>query len=432
MPLKILIIHYRYYPVSGPERYLFNVKELFERNGHTVIPFSTNYDQNIETEYNKYFVDPIGDKSQFSYSKNSSISLKDKFKISRNYFYNKNVYKNLSALIKEEKPDVAYVLQFFGKLSIAVFDACKDAGIPVVLRLSDYGLLCSNNIFFRNNKVCTECLICHVSCIKHKCVHNSLSKSILNYSVLKFGYIRRFPKKIDSIVTPSIYMKRIFEGSNYFKENSIVHLPTFFLTSDLKGLHEITDTNYIDFCYFGRIEVDKGVDIFINALLILKEKGILPKVIIAGDINNSFAEGLINHCIIEKLDNVHFLGNLKKPELLKTISACRFSVLPSVWYDNMPNSLIESQFASIPVIASNIGSFPELIEDGYNGFLFNTGNGEDLAKKMEYAMSLNITQFEVLKENCLKWVNDYCSEDKHYTKLIALFNDVIFNSKNVR
>ena len=58
--MRILIVNYRYFISGGPERYLFNIKDLLEKNGHTVIPFSVKNVHNAETEYENYFMSPIG------------------------------------------------------------------------------------------------------------------------------------------------------------------------------------------------------------------------------------------------------------------------------------------------------------------------------------------------------------------------------------
>ena len=57
--MKILLIHYRYYEASGPERYLFNISKLLNDYGHEVIPFSLDYQKNRSSEYSKYFAKPV-------------------------------------------------------------------------------------------------------------------------------------------------------------------------------------------------------------------------------------------------------------------------------------------------------------------------------------------------------------------------------------
>ena len=58
--MRVLIVNYRYFISGGPEKYMFNIKSVLEKNGHEVIPFSIKSNKNVKTEYEKYFVEPIG------------------------------------------------------------------------------------------------------------------------------------------------------------------------------------------------------------------------------------------------------------------------------------------------------------------------------------------------------------------------------------
>ena len=53
--MKIILVNYRYFISGGPERYYFNIKEILERNGHEVIPFSIKSSRNLPNDYEKYF-----------------------------------------------------------------------------------------------------------------------------------------------------------------------------------------------------------------------------------------------------------------------------------------------------------------------------------------------------------------------------------------
>ena len=75
-------------------------------------------------------------------------------------------------------------------------------------------------------------------------------------------------------------MKELFGESKYFKHNKITHIPTFYLTKDLVDLEvekNDKETLNIDFCYLGRIADDKGVDVIIEAVNILKNKDTISK-----------------------------------------------------------------------------------------------------------------------------------------------------------
>ena len=66
--MKIVLVNYRYFFAGGPERYLFNIKQLLEDAGHEIIPFSVKHKQNVATPYEKYFLSPIGNGDEIYFS----------------------------------------------------------------------------------------------------------------------------------------------------------------------------------------------------------------------------------------------------------------------------------------------------------------------------------------------------------------------------
>jgi glycosyltransferase involved in cell wall biosynthesis len=125
------------------------------------------------------------------------------------------------------------------------------------------------------------------------------------------------------------------------------------------------------------------------------------------------------------LNNVEFTGFLSKDKLFEYLPDYHFSIIPSVWYDNMPNSYIESQAAGLPVIVSSIGSLREMTVDGNNGFLFESENTSQLAEIIEKAYQFDSDSINYMSENSINWVKDYCSENKHYERLMEIFNKAI-------
>ena len=107
--MKILLINIRYGYVGGPERYLFNLKELLESKEHSIIPFSIKYSLNEQSEYQEYFVSPLSD-DESVYFKNQSWNFKTVFKTIERNFYSPEVERNLTKLIADTKPDFAIPL----------------------------------------------------------------------------------------------------------------------------------------------------------------------------------------------------------------------------------------------------------------------------------------------------------------------------------
>ena len=155
--MRILLVNYRYFISGGPEKYMFNIKKMLEDNGHEVIPFSIHSNKNVETEYSKYFVEPIGSRDA-TYFEECKKTPKVIWQMLTRSIYSTEVEKAIKKEIKDVKPDLVYIIHFVNKLSPSVICGAKKMGVPVVLRLSDYFLLCPRFDFMYNKKPCEECL----------------------------------------------------------------------------------------------------------------------------------------------------------------------------------------------------------------------------------------------------------------------------------
>ena len=184
--MRILLVNYRYFISGGPEKYMFNIKTMLENQGHEVIPFSIHSNKNVATEYSKYFVEPIGgrDAIYFEEVKKTPRSI---WQMLTRSIYSKEVEKAIKREIDDVKPDLVYIIHFVNKLSPSVIRGARKKGIPVVLRLSDYFLLCPRFDFMYEKRVCEECLTKgYRSCIKKRCVKGSLFASVVRVFSMKF------------------------------------------------------------------------------------------------------------------------------------------------------------------------------------------------------------------------------------------------------
>ena len=429
--MKILLINYAYFKIGGPETYMFNVKALLESHGHEVIPFSLHFTKNEPCETSSYFAEsPAGPDTFFYDEMKKTPGLVAKM-LGRQ-FYSPHVYRKLKRLIQDTKPDVVYVLHFLKRLSPSILDACHHCRVPAVVRLSDFGLICANNIFFRDGAVCQLCEKNQIHGLKHKCVKGSLFASAVRYLAHRFHEVRGVFKKIDTLVCPSRYMAKVFERNAHFGTSEVEHLPTFIDTAPFFPMSKHTYEERMQkpmVIYQGRLDYDKGVDLLIDAAIELRQRGVLVDFKLIGKSSDPLYEEVLRKRIEdEKLANVEIPGFMNKELLFGTIQRALVSAIPSRWIDNMPNSLIESQALGIPVIASNFGSFPELVADGVNGALFEPENPVDLAEKIQQVIC-DKDKWNCMHENAQQWVNDYCSPQKHYERLIGIFSSAINRNK---
>ena len=179
--MKIVIANIRYFVSGGPERYLFNITEVLEKNGHTVIPFSIKHNNNRPSSFSDYFMDTVGKGDEIfahEYKKNLQTILK----VLGRMLYSFHAKAKFKKLLNDVKPDLIYVLYYQNKMSTSIIDAAYELKVPVVQRISDFGHICANNVFFiyQKNQVCERCLHgSKLNAIKYKCVGNSSLNSFI-------------------------------------------------------------------------------------------------------------------------------------------------------------------------------------------------------------------------------------------------------------
>jgi glycosyltransferase involved in cell wall biosynthesis len=122
--------------------------------------------------------------------------------------------------------------------------------------------------------------------------------------------------------------------------------------------------------------------------------------------------------------NIQFVGQLDAPQLSNFLGKALFTVVPSLWFENLPNSILESYACATPVIASDIGSLSGSVKKGVTGDLFKTGDSDDLADKIEFYLNNSSIINEMAINSRIEAVNIY-SPKFHIKCLEQLFNKFV-------
>lgn len=412
--MKILMANYRYFISGGPEKYMFNIKKVFEQKGHQVVPFSIKSSKNVETEYRDFFVEPIGGMEKV-YFKEYKKDLKTLSQLVSRSFYSLAVKEAFKTEIKYVNPDVVYILHFINKLSPSIIDGAKEMGKKVVVRLSDFFLLCPRFDFLYKQAVCEECLTKGLfTAIRKRCVQDSLPVSLIRVLSMYYHNLLKIYDRVDAFVCPSAFLaQKLIESG--FDSKKIFYIPTFI---DSVNITPKFEGDYI--LYFGRLTKEKGVEYLIKAMQLISN-GITLKIV--GENTCQEAVELQKYVDENRLTNIQFLGFQSGIALEQLIKNSKFVVVPSIWYDNMPNVILESFAYGKPVVASNIGSLPEVVDDGINGLLFKPADINELANKIEQLNDeRKITEMGL---NARRKVEQIYSQDIHYQKLINILQEAI-------
>ena len=130
--------------------------------------------------------------------------------------------------------------------------------------------------------------------------------------------------------------------------------------------------------YLGKLCKQKGIYDLINVIKSQKKGDF--KYLLAGDGDIEEVDRLINKYNLNEY--VELLGWIKGKRKEQLLNSSDILVLPS-YYEGLPISILEAMAYKLPVISTKVGGIPEIVEDGYNGYLIKPGDNKDLLEKME-------------------------------------------------
>jgi len=373
--MRILLVNYHYFSGGGPDTYFFNIKKALEDAGHVVVPFAFDYEETLPTEYRKYFPEPITGKGPSRLAQ-QRLTPKAKIKAIARMFRNPEVDRKFRQALREQRPDIVYAIYLSSSFLPNILKIAKEEfSIPVVYRLSDFHMFCASYLFFRDGGPCRDCETNLWSAVRHRCVHQSLVASLLRALQIKYVRLRKWYDAVDVFVCPSRWMQECLR-KNGFPPRKVMHLPTF--ARDLGTGASSSDTPYI--LYLGKVIEEKGVEVLVKAFNHLKNPA--RRLALVGPVEPDYRERLLSLLDSEHRPLVSIDGPQYGERLADTIRGCEFAVQPALWYENMPNAVLEAMSAGKAVVASDIGSLPELVEHGKTGLLVPAGDVEALAAAM--------------------------------------------------
>lgn len=362
--MKILMVNKFLYPNGGSETYMFTLGEQLTKMGHEVQYFGMEHEGRVVgNRVNAYT-------SDMNFHGGSKLA---KLTYPLKTIYSGEARKKLRLVLEDFQPDVVHLNNFNYQLTPSVILEVeawrKQTGrsCHMIYTAHDYQLVCPNHMLYRpeEGRTCEACIGGHYeSCMKHRCIHGSRARSALGMLEAKYWNGRNTYALIDRIICCSAFMKEKLDTNPVFRDKTVaLHN---FVADDLPQTRE--KRPYV--LYFGRFAAEKGMDMLLAACRELPE----VQFVFAG---SGSMEGELAGA-----PNAKYVGFQQGDALKKLIAEARFTVYPSVWYENCPLSVMESIASGTPVIGARIGGIPELIEDGKTGLLFESGNVQELTKQI--------------------------------------------------
>ena len=399
-----------YYLRGGSERCFFDLTEVLSSHGHEVVPFSMLDERNFPTSYSEYFLSNCDFSSQLG----AGGSVVDKLKAVERVIYSREAAHQIKRLIDDTKPDIAHLHLIAHEISPSILPVIKLAGIPVVQTLHDYKLLCPNTTFISNGRICEECKTHrYYQVVLNRCKRGSWAASgLAGLEMYAHKAMRLYERYVDTYIVPSRFLQGKLE--EYSVPTPTLHLPNFLYLERFEPCYEPDDY----FVYSGRLVAEKGILTLIKAMDQVKRSHLF--IAGAGDLEDELKTYVKDH----ELQNVTFLGHLPSDKLISLVQKAQFSVMPSEWYENYSMSVIESLACATPVLGSHIGGIPEQIKDGWNGLLFDPGNVDQLAEKINYLLDNPQSAIEFGHNGRLQ-VERTNNPEIYYREIMSLYESLV-------
>ncbi|MGN0804710.1 MAG: glycosyltransferase family 4 protein [Candidatus Coproplasma sp.] len=397
--MKVLLVNKFHYMKGGSERYYFTLAEAFKARGDEVVFFAMHDAENEPCYQSPYFVSNVG----------VNGGIKSKLKMVLHIAYSKEAYGKMTELLKKENPDVVILNLVHKQITCSVIDAIKDynPNIKILWTMHDLITVCpAYTMLDGKGQICEKCLDGNFNnCKKNKCIHGSTLMSYLSTYEAKKIKKKGWYNKVDTFICPSQFYADKLKSGNFTKS------PIICLRNPLPldTVYECNDHDDGYILYFGRLSPEKGVKTLIDASV---QANVRLVVLGTGPIEAEL------HEYANDFANVEFKGFQKGQALTNYIKNARCVVLPSEWYENGPYSAMEAMALGKPLIVSNLGGLPELVEDGKNGYIFKTK--EELAEDLKKITALSQEEYSAMCADSLNRAQSLFNPEQYIDKIKEL------------
>jgi len=260
--------------------------------------------------------------------------------------------RELRKRAQEEMPDLAHVHNTWYALSPSILRGLRQAGVPVVMTLHNYRLICANALLFRDGGPCRDCVGTHPwHGVRHRCYRGSAIVSTAAAATIALNQARHtWEREVDLFLALSEFAKHQYVAGG-IPESKIRVKANFVVDS---GQRETLPSESKVFLYVGRISREKGVDVALDAWKAIDDyQGFEFHIVGDGPLRSELAG--------RNVPNVRFLGSLPHEDVAAKLADARALLLPSIWYEGQPMVVLEALASGLPVLGSDLGGITELL-----------------------------------------------------------------------
>lgn len=392
--MNILLVH-NYYSVRGGEDVVVEQeKELLGKNGHRIVTyFVTNRDIDCFSIFRKL--------SLFFHA-----------------LYNRQVAREIERLIVEGQIDFVHVHNYWPRISPSVFFLCNSLRIPYLQTVHNYRYLAANALLYKDDVVPPGNRL-RIRYRGLRSFKGSLVLTLLYRVVALFVRKSRvFEKGGGGLQVLNRFSYDVH--AQIFPEERLFLRGNFLPDSEVAQMVRAPKQNY--YLYLGRLAKEKGIITLLRAFCSLCSES---RLIVAG--NGPLETDLREQYRADP--NIEFTGFVSGEEKRLLLTQAKALIVPSECQETFGMTLVEAFFASTPVIAAEIGAFRDMVEDGVNGLLFESGNEHKLLGKLQWC-ERHGTELALFGENARHYAEKHFDEAESYARLMEIYSACMQRGRN--
>ena len=368
--MRILQVNKFLYPKGGAEIVCLGLTEALRGAGHEVSLFGMADPRNVASPDADLWVPAVDYHARRSLARKAGEALRT--------VYNADARRRFAALLDRRRPQLIHAHNIYHQLTPAILAPARERGIPVLLTLHDYKLLCPIYTCLRDGRPCTACRgRWPLPLLGHRCKDGSLAaSSVLFAEAALHRLLGSYRRGVTHYSAPSRFLReQMIAGGQPAARIS-------WLPNALPLPADVLAAPYLPppvkarpvLLWVGRLSAEKGLATLLRAV------AACPQPLELHLVGDGPAEPALRRLAAELPlgERLRWLGRQPREEVPALILAADGCVLPSEWYENAPLAVLESLALGRPIIASDLGGTPELVQDALNGWIFRAGNAESL------------------------------------------------------
>ncbi len=305
--------------------------------------------------------------------------------------------EHLRGYLSKLAPDLLHLVSGY-LMSGSTLRVAMSLQIPTVVTLTDFWFLCPRiNLLRSNGQLCApsfDAVTC-ARCLgerKHRYrIPEKIAPGLMRaywkrqsgrvaQIQARMAFLQETLNRVDAIISPSQFLRTLFIEAGAAPDRIVFSRQGRDFPDLRPEVLKKTAAAHLRIGYMGQIAPHKGVHTLFEAVRQLPGAALEAKAYGNATPFPDYARSLRH--MARRDSRLSLTGVYDRTEVSRVLQGLDIVVVPSVWYENSPNTILEAFAHRTPVIVSDLGGMAELVEDGVNGLRFTPGDASSLAAQL--------------------------------------------------